>query len=108
MNFFFFCLFLKFFSWSRNGRMLISAATDNLVCIWDVTSGENLNAYRYPTPVMKVQFSPRDGNLALVCPLKPGPVLVKTLTNEQIILPELEKVSSKKKIFGINLDYLPF
>lgn len=78
-------------SWSRNGRRLISAATDNLVCIWDVTSGECLNAYRYPTPVMKVQLSSRDETLALVCPLKPGPILVRINTGEQIELPELEK-----------------
>jgi len=81
-------------SWSRNGRRFVSAATDNLVCIWDVTSGECLNSYRYPAPVMKVQFAPRDANLVLVCPLKPGPILVRLDTNEQAVLPEIEKGES--------------
>lgn len=78
-------------SWSRNGKRLISAATDNLVCIWDVTSGECIKTYRFPTPVMKVQFAARNDDLVLVCPLRPGPVLVQVKSGKQIILPELEK-----------------
>ena len=76
-------------SWSRNGKQLISAATDNLVCIWDVLSGECLHTYRFPTPVMKVQFAPRNMSMALVCPLKPSPVLLHIGGNHQT-LPTLE------------------
>ena len=63
-------------SWSRNGRQLISAATDNLVCVWDVLSGECLHTYRFSMPIMKVQFCPRNADIALICPLKTAPVLL--------------------------------
>nr|XP_002129816.1 retinoblastoma-binding protein 5-like [Ciona intestinalis] len=80
-------------SWSRNGRRLISAATDNLVCIWDVLSGECLHTYRFPTPIMKVQFAPRGGTVALVCPLRPAPVLLR-VDSEHVTLPTLDELDS--------------
>lgn len=44
------------YSWSRNGCKLLSASTDNNVCIWDVLSGECEQRYRFPSPVLKVRF----------------------------------------------------
>ena len=47
-------------SWSRSGHKLLSAATDCTVSIWDVFSGDCDHTYRFPSPVLKVQFHPRD------------------------------------------------
>ena len=52
---------LKFgFSWSRDGRKLLSAATDNTVSIWDVVTSDCDKTFRFPSPILKVQFHPRD------------------------------------------------
>nr|CAB3265456.1 retinoblastoma-binding protein 5-like [Phallusia mammillata] len=80
-------------SWSRTGRQLVSASTDNLVCIWDVLSGECLHTYRFPTPIMKVQFAPRDNSAVLVCPLRPAPVLLK-INSDHLTLPTVEDTDS--------------
>lgn len=68
-------------SWSRDGRQLLSACTDNTVAVWDVLSGDCLHKYRFPSPVLKVQFNPRDSQQILVCPLKHSPVVVKVDTS---------------------------
>lgn len=64
-------------SWSRNGHKVVSAATDNTVSVWDVLSGECHRNFRFPSPVLKVQFHPRNGELFLVCPMKHGALLMK-------------------------------
>ncbi|KAH8256168.1 hypothetical protein KR026_009620, partial [Drosophila bipectinata] len=64
-------------SWTRNGHKLLSASTDNNVCIWDVLSGELEHKYRFPSPVLKVQFDPRNDNRLLVCPMRYAAVLVE-------------------------------
>ncbi|XP_077536193.1 retinoblastoma-binding protein 5 homolog isoform X2 [Haemaphysalis longicornis] len=61
---------------SRNGHKLLSASTDNSVCIWDVVSGDYDQKYRFPSPILKVQFHPRNDKAFLVCPLKHTAVLV--------------------------------
>lgn len=73
-------------SWSRRGHKLASASTDNTVCIWDVLSGECDHKYRFPCPVLKVQFQPRNDNVILVCPMRHAAVLVErnpTTLNEE-------------------------
>ncbi|XP_013398512.1 retinoblastoma-binding protein 5 homolog [Lingula anatina] len=72
-------------SWNRNGHKLLSASTDNNVSIWDVTTGECEKSYRFPSPILKVQFHPRDCNRFLVCPLKHAVVLVDTEKKHKII-----------------------
>lgn len=82
-------------SWTRNGHkvgprspytssstfsnplQLLSASTDNNVCIWDVLTGELEHKYRFPSPVLKVQFDPRNDNRLLVCPMRYAAVLVE-------------------------------
>ncbi|XP_030379998.1 retinoblastoma-binding protein 5 homolog isoform X2 [Scaptodrosophila lebanonensis] len=64
-------------SWTRNGHKLLSASTDNNVCIWDVLTGELEHKYRFPSPVLKVQFDPRDHTRVLVCPMRYAAVLVQ-------------------------------
>ncbi|XP_076807840.1 retinoblastoma-binding protein 5-like [Clavelina lepadiformis] len=80
-------------SWSRNGRQLLSAGTDNLVCIWDVLSGECLHTYRFSMPIMKVQYAPRSSTTALVCPLKPAPVLLR-VGAEHLTLPTVDETDN--------------
>ena len=41
-------------SWSRSGRRVVSASTDNTVTLWDVLSGECDQKFRFPSPVLKV------------------------------------------------------
>uniref|UniRef100_T1J3M1 Uncharacterized protein n=1 Tax=Strigamia maritima TaxID=126957 RepID=T1J3M1_STRMM len=62
--------------WSRNGHKLVSASTDNNVAIWDVLTGECDYRYRFPSPILKVQFHPRNEKMFLVCPMKHAAVLV--------------------------------
>ena len=54
-----FSLFVSF-SWSRNGRKLLSGSNDWNVSVWDVLSGECDQKYRFQSPVTKVQFHPRN------------------------------------------------
>lgn len=63
-------------SWSRNGHKILTASTDNTVSVFDVLSGECENRFRFPSPVLKVQFHPRDPNYILVCPLRHAALLV--------------------------------
>lgn len=55
---------------------LISASTDNNVCIWDILSGDCEQKFRFPSPVLKVQFDPRNDSRCLVCPMRYAAVLV--------------------------------
>uniref|UniRef100_A0A0A9W5Q1 Retinoblastoma-binding protein 5 n=1 Tax=Lygus hesperus TaxID=30085 RepID=A0A0A9W5Q1_LYGHE len=63
-------------SWSRGGHKLLSASTDNNCCIWDVLSGECEHRFRFPSPILKAQFHPRNDRMFLVCPLRHAAVLV--------------------------------
>uniref|UniRef100_A0A1B6G611 Uncharacterized protein n=3 Tax=Proconiini TaxID=565685 RepID=A0A1B6G611_9HEMI len=72
-------------SWSRNGFKLLSASTDNNVCIWDVLSGECEQKYRFPSPILKVQFHPRNDKVFLVCPMRHAAVLVDTDGDHKIV-----------------------
>uniref|UniRef100_A0A2P2I8C0 Retinoblastoma-binding protein n=1 Tax=Hirondellea gigas TaxID=1518452 RepID=A0A2P2I8C0_9CRUS len=65
-------------SWSRKGHKLLSVSTDNNVCVWDVLTGDCDVKYRFPSPIMKVQFHPRNGKLFLVCPMRHQVVLVNS------------------------------
>lgn len=63
-------------SWNRNGYNLLSASSDNTVCIWNVSSGDCLRIFRFPSPFIKVQYNPRDNHSFLVCLLKHPSILV--------------------------------
>ncbi|XP_013187239.1 retinoblastoma-binding protein 5 homolog [Amyelois transitella] len=73
-------------SWSRNCKKLLSASTDHNVCIWDVLSGECEQRYRFPTPILRVQFDPRRDKRFLVCPTRHAALLVD-YEGEHKILP---------------------
>ena len=59
-------------SWSRNGTMLASTSTDNSVSVWDIISGECEHRFRFPSPVLRVQFNPRDAGEMLVVLMRHG------------------------------------
>ena len=61
-------------SWNRTGRKLLSSATDWNVVLWDVVSGEAELCLRFPSPVTKVQFNPRDKGMFLVCLMRHAPI----------------------------------
>lgn len=71
---------------------LLSASTDHNVCIWDVLTGECEQRYRFPTPILRVQFDPRNDRRFLVCPMRHAALLVDT-DGEHKILPIDDDVS---------------
>lgn len=63
-------------SWSRSGRYIVSASTDNTVSVWDVLNGDCDQKFRFPSPVLKVQFHPRVEEDILVTPMRHAAVVV--------------------------------
>ncbi|OBS75411.1 hypothetical protein A6R68_14039, partial [Neotoma lepida] len=76
-----------FNSWSRDGHKLVSASTDNIVSQWDVLSGDCDQRFRFPSPILKVQYHPRDQNKVLVCPMKSAPVMLTLSDSKHVVLP---------------------
>jgi len=74
-------------SWSRRGDRLASASTDNTVSVWDIVNGECVHRFRFPSPVLRVQFNPRDPNCLLVVPMRHAAVLVSLATGEHRLVP---------------------
>ena len=63
-------------SWSRSGQRMVSASTDNTVSVWDILTGESDQRFRFPSPVLKVQFHPRCETEILVTPMRHAAVVV--------------------------------
>lgn len=74
-------------SWNRNGKWLLSASTDNAVCIFDVITGECVRKYQFPSPFIKAQFNPRDNSMFLVTLLKYPSLLVDIMSGKYVELP---------------------
>lgn len=72
-------------SWSRSGHTILSASTDNTVAIWEVLTGECNQRYRFPSPILKVQFHPRKADTFLVCPMRHAAVLVELEGNHKLL-----------------------
>ncbi|KAG9509291.1 Retinoblastoma-binding protein 5-like protein, partial [Fragariocoptes setiger] len=70
-------------SWSRNGRRLALASLDNSVTVWDVMSAKCLLKWQFPSPLIKVQFNPRNDQVILVCPYKHPTVLLHVKSYEK-------------------------
>ena len=64
-------------SWSRDGHRLVSASLDNTIAVWHVLSADCLMRWRFPSPILKAQFNPRNDKLVLVCPVKHKPILIE-------------------------------
>lgn len=54
-------------SWNRSGRKLLSSSTDWNVMLWDVASGDVDLRLRFPSPVLRAQFHPRDTSVTASC-----------------------------------------
>lgn len=74
-------------SFSRNCHKLLSASTDNNACIWDVLTGDCDNKYRFPSPILKVQYHPRNDLKFLVCPMRYAAILVEVGGGKHQVLP---------------------
>lgn len=61
--------------WSRNGHKIITASLDNTVAIWHVLSADCLVLLRFPSPILKSQFNPRNENIVLVSLVKHPSIL---------------------------------
>ncbi|CAL8139951.1 unnamed protein product [Orchesella dallaii] len=72
-------------SWSRNGHKILTASTDNTVTIVDVMTGDCENRFRFPSPVLKIQFHPRDPKMLLVCPLRHAALIVNIDGNHKAV-----------------------
>ena len=84
----------KSFSWSRSGHTILSASTDNTVAIWEVLTGECNQRYRFPSPIIKVQFHPRKADTFLVCPMRHAAVLVELEGNHKLLPLDEDEVLS--------------
>jgi len=74
-------------SWSRNGTMLASTSTDNSVSVWDMMTGECEHKFRFPSPVLRVQFNPRDAGEMLVVPMRHAALVVSLVTGGHRLVP---------------------
>lgn len=63
-------------SWSRDGHKLVSASTDNIVSQWDVLTGDCDQRFRFPSPILKLQYHPRDMWVRRRLPAEAAVVLV--------------------------------
>ncbi|QQP50891.1 Retinoblastomabinding protein 5like, partial [Caligus rogercresseyi] len=73
-------------SWSRTGRKLLSASTDNNVSIWDLLSGECDQRFRFPSPVLQASFHPKM-EVILVSPMRSPAVVLDLANASQRLLP---------------------
>lgn len=76
--------------WSRDGHKLVSASLDNSVAVWEVLKADCLIRWRFPSPILKARFNPRNDHLILVCPLKHPSILIEvdykaSASNHQIL-----------------------
>lgn len=74
-------------SWSRTGAKLASASTDNNVSVWDIITGECDQRFKFPSPVLRVQFNPRDTDELLVVPMRHAAVLVNLSNGGHKLVP---------------------
>lgn len=86
------CVTVTITSWSRSGHHILSASTDNTVAIWEVLSGECTQRYRFPSPIIKVQFHPRQSDKFLVSPMRHAAVLVEVEGSHKLLPLDEEEV----------------
>lgn len=70
-------------SWSRDGRKLMTAATDWSVAIWEVLETNCLQRLTYGSPIISAMFNPRDDNQLLVVFLGSNPVVEDRKTEKR-------------------------
>lgn len=85
-------------SWSRNGFKLLSGSIDWTISVWEVLKGECLYRYRFPSPILRVQFHPIESDVFLVCPMRLRPVVVKINGNQKHI--DFDEEGGEQNIFA--------
>ncbi|CAF1005113.1 unnamed protein product [Adineta ricciae] len=64
-------------SWSKKSDLIATSSTDDTVCIWNTSTGRcRTRISCIQSPILKVQFHPRDSSYLLICPMKHPPVLI--------------------------------
>lgn len=64
-------------SWSKKSDLIATSSTDNTVCVWFTSTGRcRTRITCIQSPILKVQFHPRNSSYLLICPLKHPPVIV--------------------------------
>ena len=64
-------------SWSKKSDFIATSSTDNIVCIWNTSTGRcRTRISCIQSPILKVQFHPRNSSYLLICPMKHPPVLM--------------------------------
>ncbi|XP_063712669.1 retinoblastoma-binding protein 5-like [Symsagittifera roscoffensis] len=81
-------------SWSRDGKKILTAASDMNVAIHDVLSAECEHKYRFPSIVLTTQFHPRNSDQFLVCPMKHSAVLVSVSGKHSTLPLDTDSVSA--------------
>lgn len=98
-----------FLIWFISFFQLLSASTDNNICIWDVLTGELSRKFRFPSPVLKVQFDPRNDARCLVCPMRYAAVLLEfNGTHKCLPLDNDVNIFDAIILFTSNLCFCPF
>lgn len=80
----------------------MSASTDNTVAIWDVLTGECTQRYRFPSPILKVQYHPRKADIFLVCPMRHAAVLVEQEGSHKLLPLDEDEVLNYIKLRSSN------
>ena len=61
----------------KNLIYIATSSTDNTVCIWYTSTGRcRTRISCIQSPILKVQFHPRNSSYLLICPMKHPPVLI--------------------------------
>ena len=64
-------------SWSKKSNFIATSSTDNTVCVWHTSTGRcRTRISCLHSPILKIQFHPRNSSYLLICPLKHPPVLI--------------------------------
>lgn len=73
-------------SWSKKSDFIATSSTDNTVCIWYTATGRcRTRISCIQSPILKIQFHPRDSSCLLVCPLKHPPVVIDQTGQHTIV-----------------------
>lgn len=92
-------------SWSRDGHKLVTASLDNTIAIWRVLSAECLMRWKFPSPILRAQFNPRNERFVLVSPMKHPPILVEINYEQATIISKILPVDREEADLNIVATY---
>ena len=76
-------------SWSKKSDLIATSSTDNTVCIWETSTGHcRTRISCIQSPILKVQFHPRNSSYLLICPMKHAPILIDQTGQHTIVTVE--------------------